>query len=371
MASVGERELKQQIRSGAFSNVYFIYGEEPYLKQYYVNLLKKKTVGEQFAEFNYHEYMGAEVPMDDILKDADVLPLMGEYMFLSVCDYPFGERAADCKKLCEYLEDLPESLILVFWYNVVDVDLKKNSNFAKVEKAVSKAGTSVNLPRRSEGELVNMIVKGCKDRGAVISNYSARYLISMVGNDLKTLQNEIDELSSYALENNIEITNETIKKIASESIEARLYDLPKAILRKDIDGAFSILNMLFEVYERKPSASNDKRTPRGNPLLILSVISGNYIDMYRVKTAKAASVSLSEVSEQFGYSKNRFFVLQNADKDARKLTVRQLRDSLDVLMDAEIALKPSAANPVQRDPKTVLEETIVKLVMIIRGEKYA
>jgi hypothetical protein len=42
-----------------------------------------------------------------------------------------------------------------------------------VESAFSKAGASVNLEKRSEGELVKLLVSGCKKRGAVLSSDNA------------------------------------------------------------------------------------------------------------------------------------------------------------------------------------------------------
>ena len=54
MAKIGEQELKQQIKAGLFSNAYLIYGEESYLKEHYVNELKKKIVEPAFEDFNIY-----------------------------------------------------------------------------------------------------------------------------------------------------------------------------------------------------------------------------------------------------------------------------------------------------------------------------
>ena len=78
MAKVGEAELKNQIKSGDFSNVYMIYGEEDYLKEYYVNKLKDKIVEPAFADFNFHQYDGKKTPVSEILNDADMMPMMAD-----------------------------------------------------------------------------------------------------------------------------------------------------------------------------------------------------------------------------------------------------------------------------------------------------
>ena len=55
MAKIGEAELKNQIKNNDFSNVYMIYGDEGYLKEFYVKKLKEKLVEPAFADFNFHQ----------------------------------------------------------------------------------------------------------------------------------------------------------------------------------------------------------------------------------------------------------------------------------------------------------------------------
>lgn len=44
MPGILEPELKKQISSGCFSNVYLLYGDEKYLIRHYSNLIIKKSV---------------------------------------------------------------------------------------------------------------------------------------------------------------------------------------------------------------------------------------------------------------------------------------------------------------------------------------
>ena len=348
MAKIGEQELKQQIKSGNFSNAYFIYGEESYLKEYYVYQLKKKIVEPAFEDFNFHSFNGRDSSIDDILKDAEMLPMMSSYNFILVCDYPFDKSNADCNLIKEFLNDMPETTVLVFWYDSIDVDVKKNSKWKTLDSAFAKAGSSVNLEKRTEGELVKLLVSGCKKRGAVLSPDNARYLISVSGTDIKTLLNETEKLSSYV--NGGEITKDIINKLAVKCLQARVYDLSKAILKGDYDSAYSVLNTLFELKEE--------------PVSVLAVISNCFVDMYRVKCAKIAGYSFENVAEYYNY-KGREFTLRNAMRDCSSLTLNQLRQSLDILMEADNNLKSTAA-----DKKLVLEETLVKLLLVSKEVKY-
>ena len=348
MARLNEQDLKLQIKENQLSNAYFIYGEEGYLKQFYVNKLTDILVDKTFRDFNLHSFNGKKTPLDDILKDADMLPMMSEYNLILVCDYPFDKSAADVDMIKEYLADVPPSTVLIFWYDNIEVDIKKNSKWKNVEAAFSKAGASVNLEKRSEGELVKLLVSGCKKRGAVLSSDNARYLISVSGSDIKTLLNETEKLSSYA--QGQEITKQIIDKLAVKSLQAKVFDLSKAIVRGDYEKAYSVLNTLFEAKEE--------------PVSVLAVISNCFIDMYRVKCAKIAGESFDDVANYYNY-KGREFALRNASRDCANLSVNQLRKSLDVIMQADNSLKSTST-----DSRLILEEMMVKLLLISKEVAY-
>lgn len=348
MAKLDEAGLKAQIKNADYSNAYLIYGEESYLKEFYISQLKKKIVDPAFESFNLHQYDGKDTDMDDILKDAQMLPMMSEYNFVLVRDYPIEKSKNDLKLLKEFLEDVPESTIFVFYYAAKEPDLK-SSSFKSLEKYFNNAGAVVRLDKRSESEVAKLLVSGAKKRGAVLDINNAKYLISVSGNDMKILLNELDKLSYFV--NGGEITREIIDNMATKCLQARVYDLSKAVVGGDFDSAYSVLDTLFLMKE--------------DPIKLNSIVIGVYVDMYRVKCAKTAGHSYDDVAKHFNY-KGREFALRNASRDCAALSENQLRKSLDVIMDTDLKLKSTST-----DKKLLLEEMIVKLIMIARENNYA
>ena len=114
MPKINESELKKEIKSGDFKNAYLLYGEESYLKEYYASELKNKIVDKTFEAFNFHYFDGKDTELDDILKDAQMLPMMSEYNFVMVKDYPIEKSANDIKLLEEYLKDAPDTTVFCF-----------------------------------------------------------------------------------------------------------------------------------------------------------------------------------------------------------------------------------------------------------------
>lgn len=348
MAKLDEAGLRKQISSGEFMNAYLIYGEESYLKEHYVSKLKDKIVEPAFESFNFHSFDGKDTSLDDILKDAQMLPMMSEYNLVLVRDYPIDKSQSDVKMLQEYLADVSESTILVFWYDAFEPDLK-GSKFKNVIKAFDKAGACVNLEKRSESEVAKLLVSGAKKRGAVLDTSNARYLISVSGNDMKNLLNELDKLSYYVKGG--EITKNVIDNMATKCLQARIYDLSKYVVAGNADMAYSVLNTLFSMKEE--------------PIVLLSVISGVYVDMYRVKCAKSSGKTYDDVAKYFNY-RGREFALRNASRDCAELTEAQLRASLDAISATDIKLKSTSV-----DKKLLIEELIIKLILIAKEVSYA
>ncbi|MGN0522525.1 MAG: DNA polymerase III subunit delta [Eubacterium sp.] len=348
MAKIGEQQLKAQIKSGEYKNAYLIYGEESYLKEFYVSQLKEKLVDLTFEAFNYHSFEGRDCSLDDVLKDAQMLPMMGGYNFILVRDYPIDKSQSDVKMLCEFLDDVPDTTVIIFWYDAFEIDTK-SSRWKTVEKAFDKAGAAVNLEKRSESDIARLLVSGAKKRGAVLSADNARYLISVSGNDMKTLLNELDKLSYYS--SNAEITRDVIDNMATKCLQARVYDLSKAIVSGNSDIAYGVIDTLFAL--------------KSEPVIILSAISGVYVDMYRVKCAKAAGLSYDDVAKHFNY-KGREFALRNASRDCARLTEHQLRKSLDIIADTDLKIKSTAA-----DKRLLIEELTAKLIAAAQEAQYA
>lgn len=343
MAEIGEQQLRKQIKENSFKNAYLIYGEESYLKEYYVSQMREKIVDKTFESFNYHFFDGKDISLDEILKDAQMLPMMSEYNLVVARDYPVDKSQSDIKLLEEYLSDCPDTTVFILWYDALEPDVK-SAKFKKLIKAFDSAGAVVNMQKRSEGDVAKLLVSGAKKRGAVLDADNAKYLISVSGNDMKNLLNELDKLSYFVKGG--EITKEIIDNMATKCLQARIYDLSKFVVSGNSDKAYEVLDTLFAMKEE--------------PVIILSAISSVYVDMYRVKCAKKAGFTYDDVAKHYNY-RGREFALRNASRDCANLSEKQLTLSLDAITNTDIKMKSTAV-----DKKLLIEELIVKLIVTAR-----
>lgn len=348
MAILNEQGLKEQLRNNNIFNAYLIYGEESYLKEFYTSELKMRLLDSTFEDFNLHMFDSKSTSLDDVIKDAQMLPMMSEYNVVIVRDYAVEKAKADIKLLEEYFSDIPQSTVLILLYNELVPD-PKSASFKKVIGLFDKAGAVVCLDKRSENDVAKLLVSGAKKRGSIINADNAKYLISVCGNDMKVLLNELDKLSGFA--QGSEITKDIIDNMAVKCLQARIYDLSRSVVAGNADAAYSVVDTLFGMKE--------------DPIKILSAISGVYVDMYRVKCAKTAGRSYDDVAKYYNY-RGREFALKYASRDCAALSEEQLRQSLDAVVDTDLKLKSTST-----DKRLLIEELIAKLLLTARGVNYA
>lgn len=348
MAQFNEDSLKKQIKSGEFSRLYIIYGNEGYLKQFYANNICAKAVEKDFEDFNLKKLDGKDTNLNEIYDCISAFPMMSDYTCTLVKDFPLnnfiGDRAKVDSEFESIISDIPESSILVFWMDTVDVD-EKDKKWAKILKIFDEAGVCAKIDKRSRAALEKLLISSAAKKGCSLSKENAYYIINLVGEDMSTLQNELNKVCSYVNSGDIEKSH--IDKTVIISVEAKIFQLSRMIVRGEADNAYENLSNLFKLREE--------------PIVILSVLSKAFVDMYRVKAAKEAGVSSANMADEFpgNVYKNKLFTLDNAMTDAKNYSVTQLRNALDILADADRRLKSTG-----EDGKTVLEELILRLLRL-------
>ena len=68
----GYQKLKSDLSTGNIGQVYIFYGEESYLREYYLGEIKKKLVPAGFEEFNFHRVAGKGLTMEELGRIVDV-----------------------------------------------------------------------------------------------------------------------------------------------------------------------------------------------------------------------------------------------------------------------------------------------------------
>ena len=350
MPTVDEMGLKKRIASGELGGLFVVAGEEKLLVKRLARQLIKRGAGEAFPEFNDQAFTD-ESSLDSVGDAAQALPFFSDRKCVSVADFDVETKnSQDLEKLYELWELSPETTTLVFWYPTLDFDGKRSAKWKKFLKEAEERGTVVFCERRSQSELLRYLSREAEKAGCVLSRQNGLKLLEYAGQDLTALGNEVEKLCAFALgRGEPEISGEMIEELVAKSMETTVFLLAKALVGGEYEKAYTLLDTLF--YQRE------------EPIAIVGALGASYLDMYRVRAA-LESGQTCEAAAQYGDYKGKDFRLRNAQKNGRGVSQQVLRESLHLLLDADLALKGS-----RLDQRIILEELVAKLLLAARGER--
>lgn len=342
MAILEDKKLKRHIETEQLSPLYILYGDEKMLLRNSVAKLSKKAKGDAFPDFNFNEFTD-ESSVDAIADAVCNLPFMAEMKCVLVSDFNIEtKKEVEISKLKELFQSLPDTTVLIFSYPTLNFDGKKAKKWRDFLKLGDKAGINVQFNPRDSKDIVKFLVTKAEKNNASLSPRLAEKIVENVGNNLTTLSGEIQKLSSYC--SGREITEKDVEDLVTKNLKAKVFDLSKSIINKNYSKAYEILDTLLY---------NDEKS-----INILAALSSAYIDMYRVRVALQSGKKATAPSE-YGKYKGREFTLTNAERSIRNLPENALRESLDILLEADILLKSSKISD-----KEVLESVIAKLLLV-------
>ena len=343
MAVMDEKALRAHLKAQTFLPCYLLVGDEDYLKRLYAGRIADAATDQAFASFNVEQFDGKNLDLRDVFEHASVLPMMGERRVLIVDDMKLDPLSArDGDLLADGLPKLPDTAVLLFVQTLNPISKKTGK---KVRDLFSKYGAVCELNKRSGQDLYRPLIASAQKQGCALSPAMAQYLVSCVGDDFHVLIQELAKVCAYAQG---EITKAHIDAVATKTLDAKVYALARALLQQDFDKAYAVLDTLVQM--------------RVEPYYILGALNGTYIDLYRAKVAMGCKGSTKPILDAYSY-KGREFALQNAARDAAKLSLPQLRRSLSVLADADRRLKSTGESGT-----LVLEQLLVRLLLIANGE---
>lgn len=337
MAIITEAELKKQIETG-LARAYVLCGGEQYLKQHYALRLGEAACGGPFRDFNYHRFEGKDVELDTLAQAAEAVPLGGGRTCVLVRDFNLEAMKED-KDFLSFLGCLPDYVTLIFWMDAVDWKPKKCK---PILEAVNAVGHVLECSPPDAAQTARILSAGAKRRGCALSADTAKYLSESVGGDLNLLQNELEKLCAYA--GGGAITRAHIDAVCVKSVEAKSFDMVKAVAAGNGSAALRLLDDLF----RQKVA----------PQMLLGSLAANYIDLARAAMAVSSGKSAEAPAALFDY-KGKTFRLQNAGRMLKSFPLRRAARCLEALDRADRRLKSTGL-----PDRLVMEQCVAELLIL-------
>lgn len=333
------KDFKDLLRSEDINSTYLFMGDEDYLMNECIDLVKKKYVSEGMEVLNISELDGKTINFEDLMNSCETLPFMAsrKIVVLNHMSMFFSNEQKD--EIYDYLDNLGSHLLLL----MVDSsnDLKKTT---KIYKYYNKKNRLVEFTKLNGKPLNTWLEKLAKKYKVKISpaniNYfiqNSTYLSRNVVSSLYDLENEFIKLISYC--NKGEIEKEDIDFVMVKSIDNNIFDLLGAISKGDVHSSISIFDKIYQLNEPVQK--------------ILFMITRQMRLMLGYNIYRQKGYSDGEIIEKLQIKPYEY---QKISQQARSQSVKIQKEFLNLLLEIDKRLKTS-----QLDEKIQMEALLVRL----------
>ncbi|HIX31662.1 MAG TPA: DNA polymerase III subunit delta [Firmicutes bacterium] len=267
-ADKGFAQLKSDLKEQTIRPVYVFYGEETYLREYYLDQLRRALIPAGFEEFNYHKLEGKSLTVQALGDIVEALPMMCEKTMVVVTDldiYKLNEEQRT--QLIALLSDFPDYCCLVFVYDILEY--KPDRKMKKLYTALQDAAQIVEFKAQGQSDLINWVGRRFRALGKEIDRQAAEHLIFTCGSLMTGLIPEIEKIGAYV--KGPKVTVEDINAVADPIIDAMIYDITNEISRGNYDAAADTLGKLLKMQEE--------------PIVILALIGKELRRLYTARIA--------------------------------------------------------------------------------------
>lgn len=225
--------------------IIFLYGSDGYrLKENVDTIVGAYRKKHKSGMSHYRFDLGDGDGFDELLSAVKNVSFFDEAKLVIVKDL-FSTGSVLAKKTAELINDFKitadPKTVLVFIENRTEKDLQKTDK-ALFALLVSKGNLVRNIEYLNGTKLSNWIKNKFKESGHNISQPVADLLIDIVGNDSWALANEIEKLSNYSGQTNINEMD--VEFLVSRKEDSNIFDLVDAVGNQNKAKAFEMVYRL-------------------------------------------------------------------------------------------------------------------------------
>jgi len=277
------QQFKSELKSKKPGRMYVLFGEEEYLKAFYLEQLKSILLDGPAADFNFHRFTQENFNMNDLESAVNSFPMMAEHSFIQIDDYEmFKDTEENRNKLVEILSDIPDYCCIVFYCNTIDFNPDKRQK--KLWQAMCAAGLQVAFRKQTEQDLCVWVGRHFKSQGKRIEDKNCRYLVFVTGGLMSALASEIEKICAYT-EHEV-VTRQDIDDVVEPVLDAVVFAITDAIG----EGRFGIAIGLLQNVMKKQE----------DPVAILGAISAHFRRIRMAKVLLANGKHVQALCEMAG-----------------------------------------------------------------------
>ncbi len=329
------KSLNQTINNRNFSSLYFFYGEEDYLKEFYCNRIIQTVVDDSLACFNLFHYQNPPTP-EELVNAMEQPPVMADYKVIYLneldilkCDSAFRET------LLKQLEEPAEFLIVLIRETTAD----KRS---RLWNLVQKKGETIECKYPSDGDMRAFINREFQKRGKKISAPLIEKILREQEPKMHSVLNLIETVCAY-LQDMETVSEQSLDRFIQKSLETVVFDLSEALVNRKKEEAYTLLNKL---------KLNQTKNP---PQVLFSLLTRHISGLYLTTVGQQEGIPTQEIKKLIGKN-TPDFVISKYLRQAKNIPPRKLETLIAFCSDMDYKLKSGKIS----DPYLLIDTLFLK-----------
>lgn len=337
----GLSELKSALKRESPANLYIFYGDEDYLRDYYLTEMRKKTVPDGMESFNLRIFQGKDLELQALSEAVEAVPMMSDRTLVLVYDWDLFKNEERRDRLQAMFEDLPDYVCLVFLYDTME--FKPNAN-TKLGKYLKTKAQMVEFRAQEQSDLNNWIRRRLhKNWDKDIDNPAAEYLTFLCGGLMTNLSGEVDKLGAYA--KGRAVTKKDIDAVCDPVLDARAFQMTDAIGTGNYDKAMELLSQLLRMGE--------------SPIYILAAVGRLFRQIWSARLALENRKGDGYVAQLWDMKSS--WQVRKLSESARRYPLSWCRKAVQMTQKADWEMKLGG------DGESILTELLLKLAVLGKG----
>jgi DNA polymerase-3 subunit delta len=332
----GINPLKEDLKTGHIGRLYIFHGEEKYLLEHYLGLLKSRLVSPETEQFNYIVFDGREMSLEELADAVEALPVFSDRKLIAVKDFDlYGAGEAEREVLHDLISDIPDSTCLVFVYDTLEykADLRK-----KIRKAVLDAGKIIEFGVQETSDLVAWLKRRFRALEKTIDTPEAEYMLFICGKLMQPLTLEVEKVAAYSKSERI--SRSDIDAVCYPVIEAVMYNMTDAVAEQRYGDAIKILKDLLAM--------------KSEPIILLAALGKQLRNLLYTRILMDSGDPGKFLREKLGITYP--FVIRKMIGNARSFSEEWLTNAVQLCAEADLRMKTTAD-----DNGEILELLILRL----------
>lgn len=310
------QQIKEDIKTGKFHQIYLLYGEERYLRRQYAQRLRNALCGED-DQMNTHIYEGKDVPVGEIIDLAETLPFLAQRRVFLINGSGLFKSGGE--KLAEYLAAPNDTSFFVFAESEVD----KRS---KLYKTVQAGGLVTEFAVQDENTLKRWVAGILNREGKKITESTVQLFLTKTGTDMENIGMELEKLVCYCIDREV-VTDADVEAVCTNRVSNHIFDMINAIADRQQKKALQLYYDLLALKEP--------------PMRILFLIARQCNMLLQVKELKGRGYDNKTIGGKVGLPP---FIVGKYASQAAKFKGAVLKKAVESCVNAEEAVKTGRMN---------------------------